>query len=266
MISKKLALSLYWGLASVFAVASGLAPERAIAREKSATSLFRVEIDGTDRELLERVRAVEPEAFVKSEENIIQAGLFGERSKAKRLAKALKRSGVRAQVVRVERPLPATVAAAPTAPELFRVEVAGADRELLERVKILEPTAFVRSGGRAIQVGLFSDVTHASQLVANLELLDIPAQVVSVQSDDRLASGTLPPAPDSGVSPGTELNLRTAGDANCCPAHSRPPRTAQYRIRSLNAPKQCRRWRVLRRDPRPQEAPSTTRNRGSPGP
>lgn len=195
MIPKKLAL--YWSLASLLAAAPGVAPERAVAREELAATLFRVEIAGTERDLLERVRAVEPKAFVKPAENIIQAGLFGDRAKAKRLAKALKRSGVRAEIVKLEDPVPAPVAAA----RLFRVEVAGSERELLARVRAIEPGAFVRPGGNSIQAGLFGEVDRASQTVANLELLGVTAQIVAVDRTDRLAAG------DGTVAPGTELTF-----------------------------------------------------------
>ncbi len=169
----------------------------------SAAALFRVEVGSTDRILLERVRAVEPDAFVKAEENIIQVGLFGDRAKANRLVEALVRSGVAARVVSVARPQ--QLAASAAGGRLFRVEVSGTSDEILNRVRALEPGAFVRPGSTTIQAGLFGESARASQLVENLGLLGVAAQIVAV---DRVAgAGGLPADPGGAVAPGTELTF-----------------------------------------------------------
>ncbi|MEO0947799.1 MAG: hypothetical protein AAFY11_06595, partial [Cyanobacteria bacterium J06641_5] len=87
------------------------------------------------------------------------------------------------------------------------VEVNGTDARLLERVRTLEPGAFVRSGKGVIQVGQFEDATNARQLVENLALLGVPAQVVAVQRPivNPITPAAVPTSPEGTIVPGTEL-------------------------------------------------------------
>lgn len=177
---------------------------------------FRVEVSGADRDLLDRVRAVEPEAFVRPGEGAIQAGLFNEADKANRLIRDLQRADIPAKLV-VLGNAPATptsssvTSISPAEGQVLRVEVAGTDLELLDRVRTLEPGAFVRSSKGVIQAGQFEDAANAGQLVENLALLGVPAQVVTVDRPTAIAGqispGVVPTSPDGTLPPGTELTF-----------------------------------------------------------
>lgn len=64
------------------------------------------------------------------------------------------------------------------ASSLYRVEVDGSTPQLLSLVRRIEPNAFVRQGGCAIQVGLFSEPDNVLQVVRDLQARGIQAQVV----------------------------------------------------------------------------------------
>ena len=68
----------------------------------NANTLFRVQIYGTSERVLSLVRRVEPEAFVPDGENIIQAGLFSERARARSLVEDLSQQGVQADIFQVK--------------------------------------------------------------------------------------------------------------------------------------------------------------------
>ncbi len=72
------------------------------SNNSNANTLFRVQIYGTSKRVLSLVRRVEPEAFVPEGENIIQAGLFSERSRARSLVEDLSQQGVQADIIRIQ--------------------------------------------------------------------------------------------------------------------------------------------------------------------
>lgn len=63
---------------------------------------FRVQVHGTSDELLSVIRRVEPEAFVRRGENVIQVGLFSDQAKANSIVEELAEEGIEAEVVTIE--------------------------------------------------------------------------------------------------------------------------------------------------------------------
>ena len=57
----------------------------------------------------------------------------------------------------------------------YRVEVYGAERELLQQVKDIEPTAFIK--GDTIQVGIFSQQVNAENMVRKLAVKGFWARI-----------------------------------------------------------------------------------------
>lgn len=57
----------------------------------------------------------------------------------------------------------------------YKVEVYGNERELLQRVKDIEPTAFIK--GNTIQVGIFSKEANAQSLVQKLAIRGFWARI-----------------------------------------------------------------------------------------
>lgn len=85
----------------------------------ASESLYRVEIRQTDRQTLARVQTVEPQAFVRQSQGVIQAGVFRNQENAFLRSQQLAHKGVQAQVVTVgtapENPTVAPAAPQPTA-------------------------------------------------------------------------------------------------------------------------------------------------------
>ncbi len=63
---------------------------------------YRVEVRGDSALILAQVRRIEPQAFVRSGEGKIQAGLFREKKNARELVEELEAYGLQARVVRVK--------------------------------------------------------------------------------------------------------------------------------------------------------------------
>ena len=57
----------------------------------------------------------------------------------------------------------------------FKVEVYGSEQELLQQVKSIEPSAFVK--GNTIQVGIFSQQTNAENMVRKLAVKGFWARI-----------------------------------------------------------------------------------------
>jgi cell division protein FtsN len=68
----------------------------------TATELYRVEVLARSEAILARVRKVEPMAFVRRGETVIQVGLFRTRSQAEQRLHELKTQGLSARVVTVK--------------------------------------------------------------------------------------------------------------------------------------------------------------------
>ncbi len=66
-----------------------------------SNTLFRVQVYGSSEQLLTLVRRVEPSAFVRSGENVIQAGLFAETENAQELVRSLSEQGIEADIVEI---------------------------------------------------------------------------------------------------------------------------------------------------------------------
>jgi len=81
------------------------APDNSLPRDRNSSSdtntLFRVQVYGSSEQLLTLVRRVEPNAFVRPRENIIQAGLFSETENAQALVQSLSEQGIQADIVEV---------------------------------------------------------------------------------------------------------------------------------------------------------------------
>lgn len=67
----------------------------------STSGLYRVEINGSSSSLLQRVRNIEPGAFIRRREGIIQAGVFQQQIRAQIRAQELVKSGINARVIDV---------------------------------------------------------------------------------------------------------------------------------------------------------------------
>lgn len=67
----------------------------------AAETLFRVQVYGSSEQLLALVRRVEPSAFVRPGENVIQAGLFSETENAQELVRSLSEQGIQADIVQI---------------------------------------------------------------------------------------------------------------------------------------------------------------------
>jgi cell division protein FtsN len=67
-----------------------------------AEELFRVEVLGRSDAMLARVRAIEPTAFIRRGETVIQVGLFRGRSPAEQRLQQLELQGLSARVVSVK--------------------------------------------------------------------------------------------------------------------------------------------------------------------
>ena len=65
----------------------------------SASNLYRVEVDGYSSILLSQVRQIEPEAFVRQGQGVIQAGVFSDENNAQLRVRELAARGIRAQVI-----------------------------------------------------------------------------------------------------------------------------------------------------------------------
>jgi hypothetical protein len=63
------------------------------------SAIYRVEINADSELLLSLVKKVQPKAFVKEAQGIIQAGLFAEKANAQQLVNTLGDKGIRAKVV-----------------------------------------------------------------------------------------------------------------------------------------------------------------------
>jgi len=72
----------------------------------AAETLFRVQVYGSSEQLLALVRRVEPSAFVRPGENVIQAGLFSETENAQELVRSLSEQGIQADIVEISQSQP----------------------------------------------------------------------------------------------------------------------------------------------------------------
>lgn len=69
------------------------------SRPTSASNLYRVEVDGYSPILLSQVRQIEPDAFVRQGQGVIQAGVFSDKNNAQLRVRELAARGIRAQVI-----------------------------------------------------------------------------------------------------------------------------------------------------------------------
>jgi hypothetical protein len=67
-------------------------------RSLNNQSWYRVDVFGDSPMLLAQVQRVEPKAFVRSGEGVIQAGIFSEQMNAQKLRQSLERNGLRTQI------------------------------------------------------------------------------------------------------------------------------------------------------------------------
>jgi hypothetical protein len=74
------------------------APPPSSDRPNNNSQLYRIYIKGSSRELLQQVRSVEPLAFVRRKEGVIQAGLFIEEWRAKSRLQQLQSQGIKAEI------------------------------------------------------------------------------------------------------------------------------------------------------------------------
>jgi hypothetical protein len=65
----------------------------------STNQLFRVEVKSNSTEALAKIKEIEPLAFIRTGENVIQAGLFQQQYQAKQRVQELTRQGFSAQII-----------------------------------------------------------------------------------------------------------------------------------------------------------------------
>ena len=65
----------------------------------STSGLYRVEVSGSSSSLLRRVRNIEPGAFIRRREGVIQAGVFQQQVRAQIRAQELANNGINAKVI-----------------------------------------------------------------------------------------------------------------------------------------------------------------------
>lgn len=70
---------------------------------------------------------------------------------------------------------------------IYRVEVPSENELLLQSVRAVEPTAFIRRGEGVIQVGLFQNTTNAQNMIQKLSAQGITARIVQI-SNSNLAT------------------------------------------------------------------------------
>jgi hypothetical protein len=71
---------------------------------------------------------------------------------------------------------------------IYRVEVDSENQLLLQSVRTIEPTAFIRRGEGVIQVGLFRDALNAQNMVQRLSAQGITARVVQISNPNVASS------------------------------------------------------------------------------
>jgi hypothetical protein len=67
----------------------------------NSSRLYRVYIKGSSPQLLQQVRNIEPLAFIRRKEGIIQAGLFVDESRAKSRLEQLQSQGIKAEITKL---------------------------------------------------------------------------------------------------------------------------------------------------------------------
>jgi hypothetical protein len=65
----------------------------------SSNQIFRVEVKSNSTEALARIKEIEPLAFIRTGENVIQAGLFQQQHQAKQRVQELTKQGFSAQII-----------------------------------------------------------------------------------------------------------------------------------------------------------------------
>lgn len=79
-------------------------PNPPVTSNTSNTSaLYRVDVDGDTQWMLAKVKTLEPQAFIRKEDKVIQAGLFREEENAQNLVRQLERQGFRARTIAVDK-------------------------------------------------------------------------------------------------------------------------------------------------------------------
>lgn len=94
--------------------------------------LYRVEIPGSSGLLLTQVQRIEPNAFIREIEGVIQAGLFSEEGNAQEFVSTLKNQGIQARVVVVGSELGSDVATRLARDPAYYVVIPGDKNDLPE--------------------------------------------------------------------------------------------------------------------------------------
>jgi hypothetical protein len=69
----------------------------------NSSGLYRVDVDGDTQWMLAKVKTLEPQAFIRKEDRVIQAGLFREKENAQNLVRQLEQQGFRARTIAVDK-------------------------------------------------------------------------------------------------------------------------------------------------------------------
>lgn len=67
------------------------------------SDLYRVDVDGDTQWMLAKVKTLEPQAFIRKDDRVIQAGLFREEENAQNLVRQLEKQGFRARTIAVDK-------------------------------------------------------------------------------------------------------------------------------------------------------------------
>ncbi len=73
---------------------------------------------------------------------------------------------------------------------IYRVEVPSENELLLQSVRAVEPTAFIRRGEGVIQVGLFQNTTNAQNMIQKLSAQGITARLVQISNNNLTTLNT----------------------------------------------------------------------------
>lgn len=154
---------------------TSIPPYRATPR----SNLYRVDIDGDSPFLLSQVRQIEPEAFVRGGEGMIQAGVFADEYNAASRVRALAARGIRAQIT----PIAGSIEAGIREPITAIAAGTDADRESLET--LTSNSLRESAASRAYFVVIPGNSTDLPNLAASVIRLGVRESAVNQRDAPR---------------------------------------------------------------------------------
>ena len=147
--------------------------------------LYRVEIPGSSGLLLTQVQRIEPNAFIRGTEGVIQAGLFSEEGNAQAFVSNLRTQGIQARVVAVGSDLGSDVATRLTRDPAYYVVIPGEKQDLPEIATKIQGLGVESAGislreaprGPHVAVGPFTERYEARRWNSYLRSRGINARI-----------------------------------------------------------------------------------------